>query len=171
LSASSSQYQSIKKRETYSSSEIISIVEMRSKELGPGSEIPTRIRVNAIRRDPFVGRQVIVVFVSVIQAVPVVRQRLAQHICGRVGAHAGTGEGVDVWEKLFERINRQKRLSTNILLEVDNDFLKASSFTPRNEFPNRALKGVDSIAVFVKTGNTEYGDGCGVEEIACLYIS
>ena len=84
------------KRETYYIGEIISIIEMRAKELSPGSEIPTRIRIDEICYYPFVGRQVVVVIVSIVQAVPVVRQRLAHHIRGGVGAHAGTSEGVDV---------------------------------------------------------------------------
>jgi hypothetical protein len=67
---------------------------------------------------------------------------------------------------LLEGINSQKRLSTGVLLQVDDNFFKASCFAARNEVADRALECVNRGIIFVEARNTEYRDGGRVEEVS-----
>jgi hypothetical protein len=152
--------------QTYRCGKVITIVEMGAKELSPRSEVLIRIGVEEICSNPLVPHQRIIVLIGGIEAIEIIRNRLAHHICGRVCSHARATERVDVGKELLEGINRQKGLSTGILLQVDDNFFKPSCFAVCNEVSDRALERVNCGVKFVEARNTEYRDGGGVEKVS-----
>ena len=99
--------------------ELISVIWMRAKELLPRSEVFVRVGIYSLDCRPLV-RSVEAVLCQVYTLKDVCDRlshyifshggdSLAHYISSRSGAHTRTTKWINIWEELFEGINRKKR--------------------------------------------------------------
>lgn len=131
----------------------------RAVVLLPGGEVGAGVGVQAVGDHPLVCSEQFVVVVVVIGAgletAPILCGGTAEGVCHLKAAPAAASVGVVVGEEALVRVVRQERLTTQVLLKVDDDTRSVGCLGLGDEVDDGLGEAADVIAVHVKARDAE----------------